>query len=214
MGKLTGRQIADEALDGWVNLGGVLGTRIRTTDFAGALALVDAIGAAAEELDHHPDIAFGWGRVDIRLTSHDAGGVTERDVKLARVISALAEDANLEPESDNAVKLELALDSPAFEGVLPFWRAVLRLEDGAAPDEVVDPSGALPSVWFQASGDEPDRQRWHFDLWVEPSEVQPRIEAALAAGGTLDSDANAPSFWILADPEGNKVCLCTWQDRG
>ena len=103
MGKLTGRQIADEALDGWANLGGVLGTRIRTCDFAGALALVDAIGAAAEERTTTRTSRSAWGRVDIRLTSHDAGGVTERDVKLARVISALAEDAEPEPESDNAV---------------------------------------------------------------------------------------------------------------
>jgi len=212
MGKLTGRQVADEALEGWVNLGGVLGTRIRTSDFASALALVNSIGAAAEEMNHHPDIALGWGRVDVRLSSHDAGGITERDIRLARVISALAEDANLEPESETVARLDLALDSPAFASVLPFWRAVLRLSDDA-PDEIVDPSGLLPSIWFQESGDEVDRQRWHVDLWVEPAEVHPRIEAALAAGGTLFSDVNAPSFWILADPEGNKVCLCTWQDR-
>ncbi|MFI1760772.1 VOC family protein [Streptomyces sp. NPDC020800] len=44
--------------------------------------------------------------------------------------------------------------------------------------------------------------------------LQTRIDAALAVGGTLVSDAEAPSFWVLADPEGNRVCLCTWQDRG
>jgi 4a-hydroxytetrahydrobiopterin dehydratase len=38
--------------------------------------------------------------------------------------------------------------------------------------------------------------------------------AELGAGGTLVSDAEAPSFWMLADPEGNRACLCTWQDRG
>lgn len=49
--------------------------------------------------------------------------------------------------------------------------------------------------------------------WVEPAQVRPRIDAALAAGGSLVSDEAAPSFWVLADPEGNRVCLCTWQDR-
>jgi 4a-hydroxytetrahydrobiopterin dehydratase len=44
--------------------------------------------------------------------------------------------------------------------------------------------------------------------------VQPRIDAALAAGGRVAGDAEAPAFWVLADPDGNKVCLCTWQDRG
>ncbi|GAB3958458.1 hypothetical protein GCM10029978_003430 [Actinoallomurus acanthiterrae] len=80
-------------------------------------------------------------------------------------------------------------------------------------DEVRDPGDVLPTVWFQPSGSEEPRQRWHLDLWVDPAQVQPRVDAALAAGGTLVSDAEAPSFWMLADPEGNRVCLCTWQDR-
>ena len=40
-----------------------------------------------------------------------------------------------------------------------------------------------------------------------------RIEAAVAAGGSLVSDAEAPSFWVLADPQGNRVCVCTVQAR-
>ena len=50
-------------------------------------------------------------------------------------------------------------------------------------------------------------------MWVDPAEAEARIAAALAAGGTLVSDAEAPSFWVLADPDGNRVCLCTWQQR-
>ena len=94
--------------------------------------------------------------------------------------------------------------------------AVLQLADGAAydaPEEIRDPSDALPTIWFQTSGSEEPRQRWHLDVWVDPDQVQPRIDAAVAAGGTLVSDAEAPAFWILADAEGNQVCLCTWQSR-
>ena len=40
-----------------------------------------------------------------------------------------------------------------------------------------------------------------------------RIQAALAAGGTMVNDASARAFWVLADPEGNEACLCTWEDR-
>jgi 4a-hydroxytetrahydrobiopterin dehydratase len=68
-------------------------------------------------------------------------------------------------------------------------------------------------MWFQASGSEEPRQRFHLDLWVAPEVVDERIAAAVAAGGVLVSDAEAPAFWVLADPEGNKVCLCTWQTR-
>ena len=44
-------------------------------------------------------------------------------------------------------------------------------------------------------------------------EAQARVKAALAAGGTLVNDSFARSFWVLADAEGNEVCVCTWQDR-
>ena len=56
-----------------------------------------------------------------------------------------------------------------------------------------------------------DRRGWRVApaLAVEPG----RIERALAAGGRLVSDSRAPAFWILADPEGNEACVCTWQGR-
>ncbi len=218
---LTGPQIADERLDGWANLIGGLQTRIRTPDFATGLALVNAIGAAAEEMDHHPDLDLRYTHVDVRLASHDAGGITERDVRLARTISGLVADAaagsDVSMECATVSRLELALDTPSYEQVLPFWRAALAMEDDAAREagnEVSDAYGTLPTIWFQPSSSDEPRQRWHLDVWIEPSQVQPRIDAAVAAGGTLVSDSEAPSFWVLADPEGNKVCFCTWQDRG
>jgi 4a-hydroxytetrahydrobiopterin dehydratase len=217
MSKLTGRQIADEGLDGWAYLLGGLQTRIRTKDFATGLSVVNAIGAAAEEMNHHPDLDLRYTHLDVRLTSHDERAVTDRDVRLGRAISAIAAAAGVRLDSSGVSRLELALDTPARESVLPFWAAVLATEHLSGPDfgdELRDPADGLPTVWFQASGSEEPRQRWHLDLWVDPAQVQPRIDAALAAGGTLVSDAEAPSFWVLADPEGNRACLCTWQDRG
>jgi 4a-hydroxytetrahydrobiopterin dehydratase len=216
MTKLTGAQVAEKGLTGWVFLLGGLQTRIRTGDFAAGLALVNAIGAVAEEKDHHPDLDLRYTHVDVRLSSHDVGGVTGRDIRMAGAVSAIVAEAGLALEGAGLSRLELALDTPAFKTVLPFWAAVLRLEHTSSPevgDEVSDPAGLLPTIWFQGSGSEEPRQRWHPDIWVDPAEVQPRIDAAVAAGGTLVSDAEAPSFWVLADPEGNRVCLCTWQDR-
>ncbi|HEY0003124.1 MAG TPA: 4a-hydroxytetrahydrobiopterin dehydratase [Actinoplanes sp.] len=211
MTKLTGQQIADQKLEGWAYLYAFLKTRIATPDFAAGLALVNAIGAVAEELDHHPDVDLRYSFVEIRLRSHDVGAVTERDIRLARRIDELVASAGLTTDRAELLHLELGLDSPDAQRVGDFWAAVLGTENRGA--EVVDPAGVQPTVWFQESGSDEPRQRWHFDLWVEPERVQPIIDRAIAAGGSLVSDAAAPSFWVLADAEGNRVCLCTWKDR-
>jgi 4a-hydroxytetrahydrobiopterin dehydratase len=52
-------------------------------DFAAALAFTNRVGAIAEELDHHPEIHLSWGKVGITTWSHDAGGLTRRDFRLA-----------------------------------------------------------------------------------------------------------------------------------
>ena len=202
MTALSPRQIADEELAGWAHLLGGLQTRIRTGDFATGVALVNRIaevtGDLAPALDVRPE------HVDVRLT-----GVTSREVELARAITAVAGGMPL--DSAAVSRLELALDTPDQAAVLPFWAAVFAMEAGDG--EITDPADGLPAVWFQASGDEEPRQRWHPDVWVELAQVQPRIAAAIAAGGTLVSDDAAPSYWVLADPEGNRVCLCTSEQR-
>ena len=210
---LTPRQVADAALEGWLHGPASFATRIRTGDFATGLRLVDAIGEAAEDMNHHPDLTLRYAEVDVRLSSHDVGGVTDRDVRLARRVTELAAEAGAAPSTDGLSLLELALDTPARSTVMPFWEAVLRMSRTSAPDDLVDSSGSLPLVWFQDSGSEEPRQRWHLDVWVDPAHVGDLIEAAEQAGGRLVSDDQAPSFWVLADPEGNKVCLCTQQER-
>ena len=70
-------------LDGWRAEDGSLKRRFEFADFAGALAQVNRIGAIAEELDHHPDITFGWGYAEVLTTTHDRGGITPFDIDLA-----------------------------------------------------------------------------------------------------------------------------------
>jgi 4a-hydroxytetrahydrobiopterin dehydratase len=60
--------------------------------FADALAYVNAVGALAEEVDHHPDIDIRWNRVTLRLSTHSAGGITSADLDLGRRIDALPTD--------------------------------------------------------------------------------------------------------------------------
>ena len=61
------------------------------TDFSAAFGFLTRVALHAEKVDHHPELTNVWNRVDFRLTSHDAGGVTERDLKLAEAINSLAE---------------------------------------------------------------------------------------------------------------------------
>lgn len=70
----------------WTTEGTSLVRTLKTPDFLTAFNLVSALVGPAEALNHHPDISFGWGYVRIALTTHDAGGLTELDHRLARAL--------------------------------------------------------------------------------------------------------------------------------
>jgi 4a-hydroxytetrahydrobiopterin dehydratase len=73
-----------EALPDWrVRDESVLARTFTFPDFRTALAFVNRVGAAAEAQGHHPDIHLTWGRVDVEISTHDAGGITESDFQLA-----------------------------------------------------------------------------------------------------------------------------------
>jgi len=211
--KLTGQQVADAGLDDWRLVHESLRARFATDDFASAARLTQRVGEAAEAANHHPDLDLRWGRLDVALASHDVGGITSRDLDLARTVSGLAAEEGARPDVTSLQEVEIGLDTADAARVGPFWAAVLGGE--VAGDDVRDPRGDVPTLWFQGTEEhEEPRQRFHLDVWVPPEQVQPRIDAAVAAGGTLVSDDRAPAFWVLADPDGNKACLCTWQSRG
>ena len=81
-----------ETPSGWTESadGKALEKSFRFNDFAGAFAFLTRVADHAEQVDHHPEFTSVWNRVDFRLTSHDAGGITERDVTLADAIDRLA----------------------------------------------------------------------------------------------------------------------------
>lgn len=213
--RLNGQAVAGEHLDDWRYVRGALYARFSTRSFVAGLDFASAVTEAAEAADHHPDLDLRYPHVDLKLLSHDVGCVTRRDVRLARAISSIAADRGLPSDPTALSVLEVGLDTPDAAAIKPFWAAVLGLDpDLGGDDEIIDPDSIIPTLWFQNTEphDEP-RQRFHLDLSVTPELVEPRISAALAAGGTLVSDASAPRYWILADPQGNKICLCTWQGR-
>ena len=79
-----------KTLDGWSVRVGVLRKRSTFENFAASLAYVNRVGELAEAVDHHPDITFGWGYVELALTTHDRGGITDVDIALAAQIDDLS----------------------------------------------------------------------------------------------------------------------------
>ena len=81
-----------DAPAGWTleNGGKALARTIKFQDFSEAFGFLTRVALYAEKADHHPEVTSVWNRVDFRLTSHDSGGVTDRDVKLAEAINRLA----------------------------------------------------------------------------------------------------------------------------
>ena len=80
--------LAEQGL-GWERVGDELVTTVELRDFAAALAFVNAVGAAAEAANHHPDIDIRWNKVHLVLSTHSAGGLTVLDIALAAAIDRL-----------------------------------------------------------------------------------------------------------------------------
>lgn len=73
----------------WIERDKALYREIKTKDFLTAFSMLAVITPLAEKANHHPDIELGWGYLRIKLTTHDAGGVTEKDQQLARAIDGV-----------------------------------------------------------------------------------------------------------------------------
>lgn len=211
---LTGADLQTAGLPDWRLLVGRLEATFACRAYAAAGTLAAGVAALADEHDHHPAVDVRYpGLVHVVTTSHDAHGVTDRDVRLARAVSALAAELGATSDPAGSTTVELAIDALDIDAVRPFWAAVCGYRDDGV-DEVSDPRGIGPTIWFQQmDAPRPQRNRVHVDVVVPHDVAQERVAAALAAGGRLVSDAHARAFWVLADAEGNEACVCTWLDR-
>ncbi|MDQ2848420.1 MAG: 4a-hydroxytetrahydrobiopterin dehydratase [Actinomycetota bacterium] len=208
---------------GWRFVGGTLTTAVPVTSMAdGAAVLATVLAAAGGGADGHVHVELAGGAVTLTLQTATVGWVTQTDADLVPVIdkALAAQGFHGAPQvGGRAVQVvELAIDAMDIPAIRPFWKAVLGYADEAgdgAPDApLVDPARQGPAIWFQQM-DVPreQRNRIHFDVMVGEDEADARVQAAIAAGGRLLSDDSARAFWVLADLEGNEICVCTWQDR-
>jgi 4a-hydroxytetrahydrobiopterin dehydratase len=223
--KLTRPEISD-AVTGW-------GWRL----LLGALVTQVPVESLAEAADMAARITSGVGcgrdqelRLDVRgdkliltLQSAVTTMATRQELELAHRISAFVSTLGLttQPTGESgrpAQLLEIGIDTLDMAAIRPFWKTILGYVEEPGPHDrpngIIDPDGQGPSIWFQQMDTpRPQRNRIHLDITVPHDQAQRRIQAAIAAGGTLRNDAEAPAFWVLADAEGNEACITTWQGR-
>jgi 4a-hydroxytetrahydrobiopterin dehydratase len=202
-----------DGLDDWRYILGAIQTELACESFAQAARLVGEISAVADDLDHHPDLHLRYpGIIEVVLTTHAEQAVTSLDVDLARRISDMAAADRLGTNATSGQVAEVAIDTLDADAIRPFWAAVLGYDD--VDGVLVDPARRGPGFWFQKTDEaRRGRGRLHIDVSVAHDVAEQRVADALAAGGRLVTDEFARAWWVLADAEGNEVCLCTWQDR-
>jgi 4a-hydroxytetrahydrobiopterin dehydratase len=221
--------VATQLLEGtdWRVVFNALGAVVPVSSLRQATEVVAiAAEAAGPDGEEHLRADVRADRVDLALQDQTAGAITSADADLARDISAAlraggyAISGPTTADHERPVQLfEVAIDAMDIAAIRPFWKAVLAYVDDplgighpAAP--LIDPAREMPGLWFQQMTEpRPQRNRIHFDVAVSHEEAERRVAAAIDAGGVLVNDRRARSFWILADPEGNEICVCTWQDR-
>jgi 4a-hydroxytetrahydrobiopterin dehydratase len=211
---------------GWRYLLGTLAVSVPVRSLAQASeAAAAAVAASGPDADGHLRVDMRPGRVELSVQTRALGAVTGQDTRLAHRIDEAMTGLGLTRASATSGSswrpvqmLEMAIDAVDIPAIRPFWKAVLAYVDEPGSQgpqgAIVDPAGQLPAIWFQQmDAPRPQRNRVHFDITVAHDEAELRVGAALAAGGRLVDDTFARSFWVLADAEGNEVCVCTWTDR-
>jgi 4a-hydroxytetrahydrobiopterin dehydratase len=217
--RITARQFhAADGVEDWRVIGDGACAYFRTGSFTAGARLVQAISGLAGIDDHHTDVDLRPDGVTVRLltVADDYYGMSQRDLQLARQISAVAREQGVAADPSAVQSVLVIPGAPDTAEVMPFWRGVLGYKPRAdSPEEdLVDPRGRGPGFWFEPMKE--PRQGGgaiHVAVWVPYEQAEARIAAALAAGGHLVRDEFAPAWWTLADAAGNEADVATTRSR-
>jgi 4a-hydroxytetrahydrobiopterin dehydratase len=202
--------LSADGIDDWVVLHGGPTAVFRVGSLQEAARLAAAV-ADVPGLEERTLLTAAADRLTVKLT-REMWGTEAKHVEVARAISAIAREHGATADTSAVHEVQLAVAAKPDAIDLPFWRAVL----GYAPlheDNCIDPLGQGSTVWMQdRDPQKPLRHAMHVDVSGARDEAEARLQAALAAGGTVVDDSSAPGAWILADRSGNKVCIAAWPD--
>jgi 4a-hydroxytetrahydrobiopterin dehydratase len=203
--------LAAEGVDDWVVLHGGATAVFRAPSLGEAAQLAEAVAQVPGLEGSGAVLSIADGRLSVRLT-RGVFRLEERHVALARAVSAVARAYGAVAERAAAQQVSLAIAAQPDAVDVGFWRAVLGYA-ALADDNAVDPLGHGSTVWMQdLDPAKPLRHAMHVDVSVAREQVEVRLAAALAAGGRIVDDADAPAGWVLADRAGNRVCITAWPD--
>lgn len=203
--------LAADGVDDWVVLHGGATAVFRVQSARAAARLAEAIAGIPGLAGSGVLLTVADGGLTVRL-SRDLWALESRHIELARAVSAVARQHGAVPDRAAVQEVQLAIAAKADAIDVGFWRAVL----GYAPmadDNGVDPLGHGSTVWMQElDAAKSLRHAMHIDVSVAREHAEARVAAALAAGGRIVDDSEAPRSWILADHAGNRVCIAAWPD--
>ena len=203
--------LAAEGVDDWVVLHGGATAVFRAPSLRATAQLAEAVAQVPGLEGSGHLLTMADDRLTVRL-SRGVFRLEGRHIELARAVSAVARSHGAVTDRTGAQEVQLAIAAKPDALDVGFWRAVL----GYAPlddDNAIDPLGHGSTVWMQElDAEKPLRHAMHVDVSVAREHAEVRVAAALAAGGHIVDDADAPAGWILADRAGNRVCIAAWPD--
>ena len=200
-----------EGVDDWVVLHGGATAVFRVPSLGAAAQLAEAVAQVPGLEGSGTLLTIADGRLSVRLT-RGVFRLEERHIALARAISATARAHGAVADRTATQEIQLAIAAQPDAVDVGFWRAVLGYA-GLADDNAIDPLGHGSTVWMQELHPARSlRHAMHVDVSVAREHVEARLASALAAGGRIVDDADAPAGWILADRAGNRVCVTAWPD--
>jgi 4a-hydroxytetrahydrobiopterin dehydratase len=213
---ITGKDFrAAEGVERWRIISDGATAFYPTASFQASVRLVDAIGGIDGIDQHPPKLDIRHDGVTVRFLTKRAEGyrLTTTDLELAQAVERVATEQGLTADPTGVQCLLIIPGAPDRSAIMPFWRAILGYEPRIdSPDEdLVDPHDRDAAFWFERM-DEPradGKGAIHVVVSVPFEQAHARIDAALAVGGRIVYDANAPEWWTLEDPAGNQADIAS-----